>query len=158
MATERFKRHFTWQIPVVPMHLLLRHWKKRLPCVKPLNQSTQQQSKWCVKRNSVTNLFLAPGTAPTDPRSRSASPITNTRSMRSPHIRILVLGPPVGYPRCFDDYYYYNVEVMVSGPEVAQALMHWVANPAQRKRTLVERAAQEAKQRALSAHPSRRSP
>jgi hypothetical protein len=110
-----------------------------------------------VKRNSVTNLFLAPGTAPTDPRSRSASPITNTRSMRSPHIRILVLGPPVGYPRCFDDYYYYNVEVMVSGPEVAQALMHWVANPAQRKRTLVERAAQEAKQKALSAHPSRQS-
>jgi alanine racemase len=110
-----------------------------------------------VKRNSVTNLFLAPGTAPTDPRSRSASPITNTRSMRSPHIRILVLGPPVGYPRCFDDYYYYNVEVMVCGPEVAQALMHWVANPAQRKRTLVERAAQEAKQKALSAHPSRQS-
>ena len=110
------------------------------------------------KRNSVTNLFLAPGTAPSDPRSRSASPVTNTRSMRSPHIRILVLGPPVGYPRCFDDYYYYNVEVMVSGPEVARAIMEWVANPEQRKRTLVERAAHEAKQRALLAHPSRSRP
>jgi alanine racemase len=104
----------------------------------------------------VANLFLAPGTP--DPQrmrssSRSASPITNTRSMRSPHIRILVLGPPVGYPRCFDDYYYYNVEVMVSGPEVARALMEWVANPEERKRTLVERAARDAKQRALMADP-----
>jgi len=109
------------------------------------------------RAGSVSNLFLAPGTAPSDPRSRSASPITNTRSMRSPHIRIIVLGPPVGYPRCFDDYYYYNVEVMVSGPEVARAIMEWVANPLQRKRTLVERAAQEAKQKALLAHPTRAS-
>lgn len=99
----------------------------------------------------VTNLFLAPGT-PDPRRPRSASPITNTRSMRSPHIRILVLGSPVGYPRCFDDYYYYNVEVMVSGPEVARALMEWVANPDERKRTLVERAARDAKQRALMSH------
>lgn len=73
--------------------------------------------------------------------------------MRSPHIRILVLGPPVGYPRCFDDYYYYNIEVMLSGPEVARAMMEWVANPLERKRLLVERAANDAKQRALLSHP-----
>lgn len=125
--------------------IALRKAFEAIPARKPNGKTTRQ----------VTNLFLAPGTAPSDPRSRSASPITNTRSMRSPHIRIIVLGPPVGYPRCFDDYYYYNVEVMVSGPEVARAIMEWVANPEQRKRTLVERAAQESKQKALQTHPSR---
>lgn len=123
----------------------------------PPSTGGRKTSNGTKRQSSVTNLFLAPGTAPSDPRSRSSSPITNTRSMRSPHIRIIVLGPPVGYPRCFDDYYYYNVEVMVSGPEVARAIMEWVANPEQRKRTLVERAAHEAKQKALSTHPSRAS-
>lgn len=38
------------------------------------------------------------------------------RSRRQPNIRILVLGPPVGFPRCFDDYFHHNIEVMISGP------------------------------------------
>ena len=73
---------------------------------------------------------------------------------RSRNIRILVLGPAVGYPRCFDDYYYYNIELVVSGPEVAKALMAWVADPDERKRTLVERAATESKTKALLNKPS----
>jgi alanine racemase len=73
---------------------------------------------------------------------------------RSNNIRILVLGPAVGYPRCFDDYYYYNIELVVSGPEVAKALMAWVADPDERKRTIVERAATESKTKALLNKPN----
>lgn len=72
------------------------------------------------------------------------------RSLRPAHIRILVLGPPVGFPRCFDDYYHHNIEVMISGPEVARALLEWVYNKDERKRTLVERVANESKERILS--------
>ncbi len=69
--------------------------------------------------------------------------------MRPARIRILVLGPPVGYPRCFDDYYHHGIEVMVSGPEVAASLLEWLANDGERKRTQVERSAMEAKAHAL---------
>ena len=40
-------------------------------------------------------------------------------------------------------------KLMVSGPEVAMALLAWVANPDERKRTLVERAATDSKTQAL---------
>ena len=95
--------------------------------------------------------------------SSQNSPLTNypggstmtngapTRKLRAPHVRILVLGPPVGYPRCFDDYYHFNIEVMCSGPEVARALMEWCLDETERKRTQVERAANDAKAAALCA-------
>ena len=72
-----------------------------------------------------------------------------TNPRRSAHIRILVLGPPVGFPRCFDDYYHYNIEAMISGPEVAMALYEWVSNKDERKRLQVERAANELKEKIL---------
>jgi Alanine racemase, N-terminal domain len=83
--------------------------------------------------------------------SSSSSPVSTqpVRSMRSPQIRILVLGPPVGYPRCFDEYFHYGIEVMCSGPEVAKAMIEWVSDERSRKRTQVERAANDAKQAAL---------
>jgi len=68
---------------------------------------------------------------------------------RAAHIRILVLGPPVGFPRCFDDYYHYNIEAMISGPEVAMALYEWVSNTEERKRLQVERAANELKEKIM---------
>ena len=71
---------------------------------------------------------------------------------RAPRIRILVLGPPVGYPRCFDLYHHHQIEAMVSGPEVARALMEWVANVEERKRTEVQRAAAEFMGEALTRH------
>ena len=70
-------------------------------------------------------------------------------SRRAAHTRILVLGPPVGFPRCFDDYYHYNIEAMISGPEVAMALYEWVSNTDERKRLQVERAANELKEKIL---------
>ena len=72
-----------------------------------------------------------------------------TNPRRAAHIRILVLGPPLGFPRCFDDYYHYNIEAMISGPEVAMALFEWVSNTDERKRLQVERAANELKQKIL---------
>jgi len=81
--------------------------------------------------------------------TRISQPETTEPNQRPRNIRILVIGPPVGYPRCFDDYFYYNIELMVSGPEVASALMAWVADADQRKMTLVERAATESKAQAL---------
>ncbi|GKY92355.1 hypothetical protein MPSEU_000206400 [Mayamaea pseudoterrestris] len=83
----------------------------------------------------------------------SATPEETARIMRPTRIRILVLGPPVGFPRCFDDYYHYNIELMVSGPEVAKSLFAWVADENERKRTQVERSANELKAKALY-HPS----
>mmetsp|Transcript_19357 Transcript_19357/g.45012 ORF Transcript_19357/g.45012 Transcript_19357/m.45012 type:complete len:850 (+) Transcript_19357:310-2859(+) len=73
---------------------------------------------------------------------------------RAAHIRILVLGPPVGFPRCFDDYYHYDIEAMISGPEVATALYEWVSNTDERKRLQVERAANELKKKILLEPPS----
>lgn len=86
--------------------------------------------------------------------SSTNSPMPPQRSMRSPQIRILVLGPPVGYPRCFDEYFHHGIEVMCSGPEVAKGMMEWVSDEKARKRTQVERAANDAKQAALSGNPS----
>jgi hypothetical protein len=57
----------------------------------------------------------------------------------------------VGFPRCFDDYYYHTIELMVSGQEVAKALLEWVANPLERQHRVVERAAQETKEQLSAA-------
>ncbi len=85
--------------------------------------------------------------------SSTTTTIGQRRSLRPPNIRILVLGPPVGFPRCFNDYFHHNIEVMISGPEVAKALYEWVHDPNERKRTQVEMAAMEAKEMALKGHP-----
>jgi hypothetical protein len=92
-----------------------------------------------------------PHTATSTLSTRSDSPTLEAaaRVMRPARIRILVLGPPVGYPRCFDDYHHHAIEVMVSGPEVAASLLEWLANDGERKRTQVERAAMVAKEKAL---------
>ena len=86
------------------------------------------------------------------PWSASVSLPPRRRNLRPSFVRILVLGPPVGFPRCFDEYYHHNIEVMVSGPEVAAALMQWIANEPQRKEIMVQRAAQDAKSLALTAN------
>ena len=109
---------------------------------------------------SRTSLFYNPSSTSTTPPSEDDEedaltvetiiPKVPRKSLRPTQIRILVLGPPVGYPRCFDDYYHWNIECMVSGPEVARALMEWVLNTEERKRIAVERAAAEAKQLALN--------
>ena len=107
---------------------------------------------------SITSLFpqeqtvadtTSVGGATTVMIPNSMVPPKPVRNLRSQHIRILVLGPPVNFPRCFDDYYHWNIECMVSGPEVAQALREWVYNTEERKRIQVERAATESKQLAL---------
>lgn len=85
--------------------------------------------------------------------SNTSTATRRKRTLRPPHIRILVLGPPVGFPRCFDDYFHHNIEVMISGPEVAKSLYEWVHDPNERKRTQVERAAMEAKEMAIKGHP-----
>ncbi|GAX14980.1 alanine racemase [Fistulifera solaris] len=72
-------------------------------------------------------------------------------SMRPSRIRIIVLGPPVNFPRCFDEYLYHGIELMVSGPEVAEQLLAWVRNSKERKCVEVEQAANEAKAKALFA-------
>ena len=109
---------------------------------------------------NVASLFQQGGddsaTLSTLPTASMFSTATGRRrSRRQPpsHIRILVLGPPVGYPRCFDDYFHFNIELMVSGPEIANQLKNWVMDPAERRRTQVERSATEAKEMALKGHP-----
>lgn len=74
-------------------------------------------------------------------------------SLRPNHVRILVLGPPVNFPRCFDDYHHYAIEAMISGPEVAASLIEWIHNTHERRRSQVELAATEAKERALLQQP-----
>ena len=67
-------------------------------------------------------------------------------SLRSNRIRIVVLGPPVGYPECFNKYLHYQIECTVSGPEIAMALMEWVSKDKERKLAEVERIASERKE------------
>lgn len=63
-----------------------------------------------------------------------------------PRVRILVLGAPVGYPTCFDSYLHNNIELMVSGPEVAASLVQWMENHDGRRRAEVERVAERRKE------------
>lgn len=88
--------------------------------------------------------------------SAAQAAFATARVMRPTRIRIVVLGPPVGFPRCLTDYYHHNIELGVSGPEVAQAVLRWVADGNERKRTQVELAATETKAAALSAQPQPR--
>ncbi|KAL7534526.1 hypothetical protein ACHAXR_005930, partial [Thalassiosira sp. AJA248-18] len=67
-------------------------------------------------------------------------PILSTR------VRILVLGAPVGYPNCFDSYLHNNIELMLSGPEVASSLAQWMKNHDGRRRAEVERVAERRKE------------
>eukprot|EP00980_Cylindrotheca_fusiformis_P023063 scaffold10090_cov119-Cylindrotheca_fusiformis.AAC.1 len=114
--------------------------------------STYRSGKSATKKNSASSLFQ------NHSESQSTSTPTNfsfdgglrrRRFQRASQIRILVLGPAINFPRCFDDYYYYSIEVMISGPEVARSLLQWVHNTEERKRTQVERAANEAKELAM---------
>jgi len=104
---------------------------------------------------STTDGTHATQTVPgiTTSRESSVASSITARVMRPSRIRILVLGPPVGFPRCFDDYYHHDIEVMVSGPEVAAGLIEWVADEKERKRTQVERVAAQTKAEALVAGP-----
>lgn len=116
-----------------------------------------QPGKWS---KELASLFHAPATnqqhlsssatttATLASTSRSNSPTSHV--LRPAKIRILVLGPPVGFPRCFDDYYYHNVEVSISGPEVAKALMEWIVDETERKRNFVQQAANESKAAAMT--------
>uniref|UniRef100_A0A7S4VU19 Alanine racemase N-terminal domain-containing protein n=1 Tax=Ditylum brightwellii TaxID=49249 RepID=A0A7S4VU19_9STRA len=91
--------------------------------------------------------------APQPPAPRPMNTLTNGATslptMRSSKIRILVLGPPINFPRCFDLYYHYDIEVMVSGVEVANSLITWVVEEKKRKLKEVERVAMEAKEEVL---------
>jgi len=107
-----------------------------------LNPSSSSGGSIASQMGAQQSLKVGPASAAT------ALPPRN----RAPRIRILVLGPPVGYPRCFDLYHHHQIEVMVSGPEVARALMEWVANVEERKRTEVQRAAAEYMGEALTRH------
>jgi len=64
-----------------------------------------------------------------------------TKKNRSPNIRILVLGPPTHLPDDFALYQQFNLELMCSGPQMARALMEWVANCDARRIQEVEKAA-----------------
>lgn len=66
------------------------------------------------------------------------------------NIRIMVLGPPVNVPRCFDQYLHHGIEVMVSGMEVAEALWQWSRNVEDIKLSMVESAASQSKEQALA--------
>ena len=119
-------------------------WSKQLASHFHVTDSSHPASWAVVDRPSTSS--SSGGVRHGEP---SPTSVAAARSTRRARIRILVLGPPVGFPRCFDDYYYHNIEVMVSGPEVAVALLAWVADEKERKRTQVERAANETMARAL---------
>ena len=60
---------------------------------------------------------------------------------RSKNIRILVLGPPTNLPDDFALYQQFHLELMCSGPQIARALMEWVADCDTRRIQEVEEAA-----------------
>jgi alanine racemase len=108
-----------------------------------------------LQRTTTTTTSNTSGGRSMDGSTKSTSTVSSLVSLRPAQIRIMVLGSPVGCPRCFDDYYHFDIEVMVTGPEVAMALMEWCSNDKERKRVQVERAAQDAKQQALDGNISR---
>jgi alanine racemase len=99
--------------------------------------------------NRVSSLFSETQTTSTTINSSIENGLRRRRFQRASQIRILVLGPAIYVPRCFDDYSFYNIEVMISGPEVAKALLEWIHNTEERRRTQVERAATETKELAM---------
>ena len=110
----------------------------------PATQQQQQQQQSTMDESDAISVALS--TASVSTTTSSITTTTAASSRRAALIRILVLGPPVGCPLCFDDYCHYSIECMITGPEVAAALIQWVANPLDHKRRLVERVAQETKQ------------
>lgn len=117
----------------------------------PGRWSKQLASHFHVSLDSSHPAFCSASNVSNTHDDIAARQITNKPSIRPCRIRILVLGPPVGFPRCFDDYFYHGIELMVSGPEVAEQLVAWVRNAEERKRVEVEQAANEAKAKALFA-------
>jgi Alanine racemase, N-terminal domain len=99
-----------------------------------------------IERSSLVSKFHSPIYGDSHPASISNA----AASRRAHHIRILVLGPPVGCPDCFDDYYYYSIECMITGPEVAASFLQWARNPLALKRRIVERTAKETKEQLQS--------
>jgi len=77
------------------------------------------------------------------PISVPKPPPMNT--IRSNHIRIIVLGPPTDIPNDFNRYNHYNIEVMISSTKMARALMEWVADCDSRKIAEVDQAAADRK-------------
>lgn len=73
--------------------------------------------------------------------SKQAHLLKNKTNARSPNIRILVLGPPTNLPDDFALYQQFNLELMCSGPQMARALIEWVADCDARRIQEVEKAA-----------------
>lgn len=74
---------------------------------------------------------------------------TETVLAATPYVRILVLGPPVNFPECFDTYYYYNIEMMVTGIEVAEALLVWLKDIEGRRQRFFEMRSREVRSELL---------
>lgn len=122
----------------------------------PGRWSKQLASHFHVSLDSSHPAFWAASNVASSTHDGAEAQPNKNRSMRPPRIRIIVLGPPVNFPRCFDDYFYHGIELMVSGPEVAEQLLAWVKNVKERKRIEVQQAANEAKAKALFAPLVRR--
>jgi hypothetical protein len=127
------------------------------------NQNAAVPSPTVVKKQgNISNIFQPPVTVEVAisgtgsdassigsmPTSVSPLPVVGppmkigaTKKIRSPNIRILVLGPPTHLPDDFALYQQFNLELMCSGPQMARALMEWVANCDARRIQEVEKAA-----------------
>jgi alanine racemase len=116
-------------------------WSRQLASCFHVSYDSSHPASWATSSESSRQTYGS--------HTESISFNSAAGSTRPARIRILVLGPPVGFPRCFDEYYHHNIELMVSGPEVAIALLAWVADEKERKRTEVERAANETMTQAL---------
>jgi hypothetical protein len=112
------------------------------------NGGNSLQAKNSTSTKDVASLFQRSTSTTNATKSTDASS-SRRRYHRPSKVRILVLGPPAPAKNVFDDFLHFNIEVMISGPEVAKALLEWVCNTEERKRLQVERAATEAKERAL---------
>jgi len=89
---------------------------------------------------------MVPKMPPPPAASASASAAAMAmKAQRSPNIRILVLGPPTNLPDDFNLYHQFNLELMISGPNMARALMEWVSDEASRRIAEVEKSAMDQK-------------
>lgn len=107
--------------------------------------------------SSIKSSTLTAGTQ----QARNPLPVLsniNQKINRSPHIRILVLGPPTNLPDDFSLYQQYNLELMISGPQMARSLMEWVADHDSRRIAEVEKAAIEQKSVLLEQKDERNTP
>lgn len=107
--------------------------------------------------SSIKSSTLTAGTQ----QVRNPMPVlgnVNQKFNRSAHIRILVLGPPTNLPDDFSLYQQYNLELMISGPQMARSLMEWVADHDSRRIAEVEKAAIEQKSVLLEQKDERNTP